>query len=209
MENNALGLLKKSGALITDNHFVLSSGKHSPTYINKDALYPHTEFASKIGELFAEKNKSYDVEVVAAPALGGIILSQWTAFHLSRLLNREVLGIYTEKTKDNDQILTRGYDTYIKNKNVLIIEDLTTTGESVKKVIRSVTKAGGNVAAVSVMVNRNPREVTSESIGAPFSALATLDVMSFEENLCPLCQKGVPINTLVGHGKKFLSPKKF
>lgn len=208
MNDEVIQLLKKSGAVLTDDHFVGTSGRHINVYINKDALYPHTSFASRIGELFAEKYKALNIDVVAAPALGGIILSQWTAYHLSQLTGKDVLGVYTEKTPEKNQIFTRGYDKLVKGKNVLVVEDLTTTGGSVKKVVNSVKEAGGKIVAVSVMVNRDPKLVTSETIGAPFDSLAVLKAESWEENDCPMCKKNMPVNTTVGHGKKYLESKK-
>lgn len=204
---NILDILKQTSALITDNHFVLTSGKHSSIYINKDALYPHTAKAAEVGKLFAEQFKDFSIDVVAAPALGGIILSQWTAHFLSKLKKKEILGVYTEKTLEKNQIFTRNYDKLVKGKNVLVVEDLTTTGESVKKVIRSVQEHEGRVVAVGVMVNRDPKNVNTDSIGAPFSALGELFTENYDEDKCPMCQKGIPINTDVGHGKKFLEKK--
>lgn len=200
-------ILKSVGAIITDSHIVYTSGKHGSVYINKDALYPHTELASKVGEMFAQKNKDLSVDVVVAPALGGIILSQWTAYHLSKLKGKEIFGIYTEKDSEKNQVFTRGYDKFVQGKNVLVIEDLTTTGGSVLKVVNSVRLAGGKVTAVSVMVNRNPDVINEAMMGAPFNALGVLKAEAFEEAGCPLCKKGVPINTTVGHGKKYLAAK--
>jgi len=121
------------------------------------------------------------------------------------LNDKEVLGVYTEKTPEKDQVFTRGYDKLVKGKNVLVIEDLTTTGGSVRKVVDSVKEAGGTVVAVCVMVNRDPKGVTNKSMGAPFSALGVLCAEAFEPTACPLCHKGVPINTSVGHGKQYLN----
>ena len=90
--DNVVDILKKVGAVITDSHFVYTSGKHGSVYVNKDAVYPHTTETSRIGELFAEKFKGMDIDVVAAPALGGIILSQWVAYHLSKLKGKEIVG---------------------------------------------------------------------------------------------------------------------
>lgn len=201
---DVLTILKKVGAVLTDDHFVYTSGKHGSVYINKDAVYPHTKEAGKIGKLFAEKYKNKHIAVVAAPALGGIILSQWTAYHLSKLMKKDVLGVYTEKTADKDQIFTRGYDKLVKGKRVLVIEDLTTTGGSVAKVVKSVKEAGGHVVGVGVMVNRDPLHVTAGEIGAPFFALGVLPAESYAAATCPLCKKGIPINTRVGHGKKYM-----
>ncbi|HMS22343.1 MAG TPA: phosphoribosyltransferase family protein [Candidatus Levybacteria bacterium] len=204
---DVLAILKKVGAIITDDHFVYTSGLHGAIYINKDALYPHTEDASQVGMLLARKAEDLDVDVVVGPALGGIILSTWTAYHLSSLKNKEILGIYTEKDENKNQVFTRNYDTLVKDKNVLIVEDLTTTGGSVKKVVESVRNAMGRVTAVLVMVNRNPKLVNGETIGAPFISLGELPVETWTEEKCPLCKEGKPINTRVGHGKKYLSSK--
>lgn len=214
-EDKVISILKKVGAVLTDNHFVYTSGKHGSVYINKDAVYPHTAETSQIGRMFAEKFKNEDIDIVAAPAVGGTILSQWTAYHLSQLKEKEILSVYTEKDKgtlasasESEHIFRRGYDKLIKGRNVLVIEDLTTTGISVKKVVAAVKALGGNVVAVSVMVNRDPINVTSKTVGAPFSSLGILKAEAFDEEKCPLCQKGVPINTTVGHGKVYLASKK-
>lgn len=207
MNDEVIEMLKKAGAVITDSHLVYTSGKHGSVYINKDALYPHTELSSRIGELFAETHKDLDIDVVCAPALGGIILSQWTAFHLSKLKGKEILGVYTEKDAEKKQVFTRGYDKFVTGKNVLVVEDLTTTGGSVLDVVNTVKSAGGNVVAVAVMVNRDPEHVNAEMMGAPFSALAVLKAQAWDEADCQLCKNNVPINTTVGHGKKYLEAK--
>lgn len=204
MNDEVLELLKKTGAILSDSHFVGTSGKHFDTYINKDALYPHTKETSRIGELFAEKNKDLDIDIVVAPALGGIILSTWTAYHLSKLKNKEILGVYTEKDAEKNQVFTRGYDKLVTGKNVLVIEDLTQTGGSVKKVVDSVRSIGGNVIQVCVMVNKDTHNINSETIGAPFTSLAVLEVPAYDENDCPLCKQDIPINTTVGHGAQFV-----
>lgn len=214
-KNEIVEILKKLSAVITDSHFVYTSGKHGSVYINKDFLYPHTKETSRVGELFAEKYKDLDVEVVVAPAVGGTILSQWTAYHLSRLKNKEVLSAYTEKDKgttataaESEHIFRRGYDKIVKGRKVLVIEDLTATGMSVKKVVEAVKKAGGTVLVVCVMINRDPKNVNSETLGFPFDSLGIIQADAYDEKDCPLCKKNIPINTQVGHGKEFLARKK-
>jgi len=190
--NDILSILKETKALLTDDHFVYTSGKHGSVYINKDIMYIHTGKASQVGQMFAERTKDLDIDVVAAPALGGIVLSQWTAYHLSKLKGKEVFSVYTEKTPDKNQIFTRG--------------DLVTTGGSVRKVVDSVNAASGNVISIGVMVDRSPKEnsVNEEILGGSFFALGRLPVEVFDEDNCPLCKKNILINTSVGHGKKFL-----
>ncbi|MBI4991133.1 hypothetical protein HZB96_03505 [Candidatus Gottesmanbacteria bacterium] len=97
--DEVLAIFKKTGGYITGSHIVYTSGKHGEVYLNKDAIYPHTKEISAICLEIAKKFKDKGIEVVSAPALGGIILSQWTAYHLSLLTNREVLGVYTENVR--------------------------------------------------------------------------------------------------------------
>lgn len=201
-------ILKKVGAIISDSHIVGTSGRHMSVYLNKDALFPYAQEASKVGKLFAEKYKQRDIEVVVGPAMGGIILAQWTAYHLSKMKKKVIFGVYTEKTTENGQQFKRGYDKFVKGKKVLVIEDLTTTGGSVKKVVDTVREVGGEVVEVCVMVNRDEKLANSQTVGAPFSALAVYPVESYLEEECPLCKQSVPINTTVGHGKAFLEKQK-
>ncbi|OGI82671.1 hypothetical protein A3I95_01775 [Candidatus Nomurabacteria bacterium RIFCSPLOWO2_02_FULL_44_12] len=203
-----ISILKKVGAIITDSHFVGTSGLHFDTYVNKDALLPHTESVSGICKLFAEKYKDKGVEVVVSPAVAGIPFSQWTAYHLTKFTGKEVLSVFTEKTSENDQIFKRGYDEYVKGKKVLVLEDSTQTGGSVIKVARSVEQAGGKVIGVCVMVNKDPEKINAKVLGIPFDSLSELPVTTYTAEECPLCKKGVPINTTLGHGKKFLELKK-
>ncbi len=201
-------ILKSVGAIVENSHFVGTSGRHMPAYINKDALLLHTKQTSEVGKMFALKFKNKNIEVVVAPAVGGIPFSQWAAYYLTKIYKREVLSVFTEKTLENNQVFKRGYDAVVKSKRVLVIEDTTTIGSSVKKVIERVKKAGGKIVAVCVMINRDPKLVNSKSIGAPFSSLGIFKIPSYDEKNCPLCEKGVPINTELGHGKAFLEQHK-
>lgn len=213
MTMDAVNTLKKLGAIITNDHFVYTSGKHGSVYIRKDMLYPHTKEVSGVGKLFAEKFKNNKIDVVVGPALGGIILSQWTAFHLSKITKRDVLSLFTEKVSsenkffNRNQEFKRGYDLLVKDKNVLIVEDLTTTGGSVKKVVEAVRKAGGKIISACVMINRNPEHVNSKTIQAPFSQLGIVRAEAFDEKDCPYCRNKKPINTTVGHGAEYLKTK--
>jgi len=205
--NEVIEILKKVGAVLTNDHFVGTSGLHFDTYVNKDFLYPHTKETSDIGKAFAEKYKDENIEVVVGPALGGIILAQWTASALSEIYDREVLAVYTEKSPDGGQIFTRGYDGFVKGKRVLIVEDIVTTGGSLLKTAKAVKDAGGNIISTCALVNKN-KELHGDISGVSFDSLATLFVQTYEASVCPLCKEGVPINIKVGHGKKFLESQK-
>jgi len=201
--NEVIEILTKVDAIISNSHFVGTSGLHFDTYMNKDVLYPHIKETSQICKLYADKYKDKNIEIVVGPALGGIILSQWVTHHLNAA-GGNALAVYTEKNTEGEQIFTRGYGPLVKDKRVLIVEDNISTGGSVMKVIKAVREAGGNVVGVCAMVNRN-KEVTSETLGVPFEALSNFYVSLYSAADCPLCKKSIPINTSVGHGSKFLA----
>ncbi len=207
MENQVINIFKKVGAILPDGHFVGTSGLHFDTYVNKDFLYPHTKETSQICRQIAEKYKDADIEVVVCPALGGIILSQWVASHLSEIYGKEVLAIYTEKSSEGEQVFTRGYEQYVKDgKRILIVEDIITTGGSILKTIQTVKNTGGNIIGACAMINKN-KNLDKNIFGVPFESLANLFVTTYIRELCPLCKNNIPINTNVGHGKKFLEEK--
>lgn len=204
MNDTIITILKKVGAIITEDHLVLVSGRHTHSYINPDKIVPHTDVNFKFGQMFAKKLKDIPIEVVIGPAYGGIIFSQWVAYHLSLVKKKKILSIFTEKTPERHQIFERGFEKLVEGKKVLIVEDITATGSSVKKVIKAVETAGGKVQMVSVLVNRDPDLVNSKTIGVPFCALAEFKIESYDAKECPLCKKKVPINPHIGHGKLYL-----
>jgi len=210
-DQEALVILGENQAIIVDSHIVYTSGKHGMAYVNKDAVYPHTRATSKLCHTIAARFLSDDVEAVIAPAVGGVILSQWTAYHLSLFTSRDVLGTYADKVKVNDEddfIIKRGYDKLIAGKRVLVVEDLLTTGGSVRKVVAAVRAVGGIVVGVGVLCNRGG--VTPAALGdvPKLTALIDLEMEAWDEADCPLCKKGIPINTDVGKGREFLARRK-
>jgi len=208
-EQEVMRILGKVGAVITDSHIVYTSGKHGTTYFNKDAIYPHTKETSNLCRAIAEHFANDGVEVVIAPAIGGVILSQWTAHHLSKITGREVFGVYAEKAKGEDAfIIKRGYDKIVARKNVLVVEDVLTTGSSAKKVVEVTRALGGNIVGLGVLCNRGG--ITPEDVANPpkFFALVNVKLDAWDEAECPLCAQSVPINTDVGKGREYLVRKK-
>ncbi len=205
-EDEVLELLQKVGAF-RSGHFVFVSGKHADTYVNKNAMYPYTREMSKLCKSIAERFRGRNIEAVIGPATGGIILSQWVAYHLSEMEGREVYGAYADKDGDGF-VIKRGYDEIIKGKNTLVVEDLVTTGGSLKKVVEAVRGVGGNVIAAVAICNRG--QVTREAAGNPpeFVSLLNVDLEQWAEDDCDLCKRGIPVNTDVGHGKEFLARHK-
>jgi len=227
------------GAILTGGHFIYTSGKHGSAYVNKDAVYPHTLLVSGICENIAKHLADLKPEVVAGPAVGGVILSQWTAYHLSQMLHYRVAGVYAERreyaifkadqnetwydlagkrerfspgeelvVKESAFVLKRGYDKLVEGKRVLVVEDVITTGGTVKKIVRAVRERGGTVVGIGALCNRGQINAMDFGItgAAPqlYSELV-LPLEAWPENECKLCAQNVPINTNVGKGREFLS----
>jgi orotate phosphoribosyltransferase len=208
-EKQVLDVLRKVGAVITGSHIVYTSGKHGTAYVNKDAVYPHTKETSELCRAIAEEFANRGADVVIAPAIGGVILSQWVAHHLSEITGREIFGVYAEKLENGDGfIIKRGYDEIVADKNVLVVEDVLTTGGSAKKVIEATRALNGNVIGLGVLCNRG--KITPKDVANPSRLFALVNVCfdAWNEAECPLCARGVPINTDVGKGREYLSRKK-
>src|SRR3989344_1392548 len=201
-ESEVLDLLQKVGAF-RSGHFIFTSGRHSDSYVNKDALYPYTHDTSKLCKAMAERFAAKGIEVVIGPAIGAAILSQWVAYHLADMTGHEVYGAYADKDGQGGFILRRGYDALVKGKKVLVVEDLTTTGGSIKKVVETARSAGGDVVGAIAIVNRGG--VGKSQVGDPkeFQSLVELHLESWDAPECELCKKGIPVNTDIGHGKEF------
>ena len=207
-EQEVLQVLGKVGAVIADSHIVYTSGKHGTAYVNKDAVYPHTAETSRLCRAIAERFADDKVEVVIAPAIGGVILSQWTAHHLTEMNGYEVFGVYAEKSEGGDAfVIKRGYDKLIAGKNVLVVEDVLTTGGSAKKVIEATRAIGGNVIGLGVLCNRGgitPQDVADVP---KLTSLVNVKLDAWDEANCPLCEQNVLVNTDVGKGREFLARK--
>lgn len=200
-----LQVLGKVKAVIVNSHIVYASGKHGTTYVNKDAIYPHTAIVSRLCRAIAQQFANDNVEVVIAPVIGGVILSQWTAHHLTEMNDHEVFSVYAEKSESKDAfVIKRGFDKLIAGRNVLVVEDVLTTGGSAKKVVQATRAIGGNVIGLGALCNRGgitPQDVANLP---KLIALVNVKLDSWDEATCPLCKQNIPINTDVGHGREFL-----
>ena len=200
-------VLVRVGA-IRRGHFVGTSGKHLDTYIDKDMVYPHPTVTDRLCRAIAEQFTGAKVEVVIAPEKGGILLSHEVAKHLFKLTGKEVLAFYAEKTGDAGFVIKRGDAAKsIPGKRVLVVEDLLTTGSSVRKVIEVAQAMECYIVGLGVLCNRG--EVTAQDVGniPRIYALINAKLNAWNEMDCPLCKDSVPINTEVGHGCEFLARK--
>lgn len=142
-------ILEQVGALLKDDHFVYSSGKHGDIYINKNDLFAYTRAIEHAGKLLAEKYKNLGIDTVAGPAMCGILPAHWVAYHLSQLQDKEIFGVFAERDASNDFAFKRGYGRFIAGKNVLLIDDIATSGATLKKAIMTIRASGGTVISAT------------------------------------------------------------
>ncbi len=203
-------LFERVGAIVTNSHFVYTSGRHSSIYINKDALYAHTGIISALCQKMAAPYQPDEIDVVVGPVLGGIILAQWVTHFLNQRRSAgETLAVFAEKGTDGLEknfFFGRGYEKLIPGKRILVVEDLLTTGGSVRQVVETIRNYGGTVVGVSALCNRG--NVQPEAVGnVPIQTLVTLSLETYTEDECPFCQQNIPVNTALGKGKAFLAKK--
>lgn len=205
-------ILEETNAVITNSHLVYASGKHGSAYINKDAIYPNPRIVAELCEGIASNfySKGMEYDIVVGPEKGGIILAQWTAYGTpitSRTPDGIIYAVYAEKIgkDDNGDVFgfTRGYDKFVAGKRVLVVEDILTTGGSVRKVATLVSGAGGIVVGAGAICNRGG--VTAEMAWVTeLFALADVSMAMWEAETCPLCKQLVPMNVQLGKGRQWL-----
>ena len=190
-EQEVKDILVKTGAIM-DGHFLLTSGLHSPHYVEKFNVLQHPKYTEQLCQAMAEKFKDADIETVVGPVTGGIILAHETA----KALNAR--AIFTERV-DGKMTFRRGFKLH-DGERVLIVEDIVTTGGSIKEVINVVKEFGGNPVAVSMLVDRSGGKVSFGDV--PSTALLRMNVETYQPDDCPLCKKNIPITKRGSTGKK-------
>jgi len=179
-ENEILDIFRKHSALL-EGHFVLSSGLHSDRYVQCALVLQHPEAAGKLCAMLSAKLNHMGATVVAAPALGGVIVS----YEVARALG--VRSLFTER-QDGVMTLRRGFS-IAPGEPTLVVEDVVTTGGSTRETIAAVEQAGGKVVGVGSLIDRSGGKV---DLGVPRAALVTLDVRTYNPADCPLCKSGTP-----------------
>ncbi len=178
-EERVVEVLKEAGVLL-EGHFLLTSGRHSNKYLQCAKIFRNTKYSEELCAALGEKYKDAGVEVVIGPAMGAVQM----AYEVSRSLGCE--NFFTERDESGKMTLRRGFSVEPGQK-VLIVEDVVTTGGSVKEVIELVRAAGGDVVGVGSIVDRTGGKI---DFGVPFKAVYSADVTSWEKDACPLCKAG-------------------
>lgn len=174
-------MFREAGVLL-DGHFRLTSGKHSPEFLQCAQILRFPRHARRLAAMMAEPFADAGVDKVVGPALGGLILSYEVARHL------DVEAMFTEKSAGRMQ-LRRGFAASPGDR-VLLVEDAVSTGGSVNSVMEIFSQLQADIVGVSILVDRTGEPV---DFGVPFNAVITLDIPAYSPAECPLCREGVPL----------------
>ena len=181
MINEILEIFEKSGALF-EGHYQLTSGLHSPTYFQCAQVLQYPEYNQYLANKIVKHFESESIDVVISPAIGGIVVGQEVGRQLG------VRTIFAER-KDGQMQLRRGFQ-IDKDENILVCEDVVTTGGSVNEVIDLVKGIGAKVKGVGIIVDRSNGTV---EFPVNHFALVKLKAETYLPESCPLCQKGLSI----------------
>jgi len=174
---------EEAGA-IQKGHFKLTSGVHSDTYIQCAQVMQHPGFMHNLCSELGKKFRGDDIDVIVGPAIGGIIM----AHVMAQVLGPWVKAIFTER--ENGKMTLRRSFEINPGEKVLVVEDVTTTGSSVREVMDIVKSREGKVVGVGVLIDRSGGKV---DFGIKTEKLLTVDIKTYLPEECPLCKKGIPV----------------
>ena len=178
-DDEVIAKFKETGALL-EGHFVLTSGLHSAVYLQCALVLQHPHNAEEFGRHIAEEFRNYDIDAVAAPAIGGLIIGH----EVARALDSRF--IWTER-ENGAMTLRRGF-TVNPGERILVVEDVVTTGGSTRETIAALQEGGAEVAGAASIIDRSGGEV---DVGVPRISLASLEVPSVEPFACDACARGL------------------
>ena len=175
-----------AGAL-REGHFRLKSGLHSPRYLEKFLVFQYPTLASELCRRMAVEVARLGPNVVVGPTTGGVLLAFETARHLSAILGWEVRGLFAEPTVlEGSRELRRGFEVS-RADTVVLVDDILTTGASLRETREAVEQAGGQATAAVVIVDRSSEPV---DVGVPIRSVGRIEIPVWEPRDCPLCDAG-------------------
>ena len=177
-QEQALNCYKQTGAILK-GHFRLTSGRHSDNYMQSAKLFIDTKQSEIVCKALAEKLAGEKIDLVVSPAVGGILMG----YEVARQLG--VPNIFAER-ENGEMTLRRGFSVE-KGAKVVVVEDVVTTGGSVKEVVKLVQELGAEVVAVASLVDRSNGAV---DFGVKYVNLISMEVVSYDPEECPLCKEG-------------------
>ncbi|MDI3280647.1 MAG: orotate phosphoribosyltransferase [Bacillota bacterium] len=176
-------IFRRSGAYL-EGHFLLTSGLHSPAYLEKFSVLQHPEHTTRLCGELARLFRGAGVETVVGPVTGGMLL----AYEVARQLG--VRFFFTER-EQGVMALRRGF-ALRPQERVLVVEDVLTTGSSAREVVELCRRLGAEVVGVGVLVDRSGGRA---NLGVPYRALWTLQIAAWPPEECPLCRQKIPLTS--------------
>jgi len=176
--NEVIRKFKETGALL-EGHFVLSSGLHSAVYLQCALVLQHPRDAEELGRRLAEHFVDENIQTVASPAIGGLIIGH----EVARAIGARF--IWTER-EHGKMTLRRGFSV-MPGERVLVVEDVVTTGGSTREAVEALQSSGANVLAAASIIDRSAGKA---EVGVPRVSLAALDVPSVDPSICEACKRG-------------------
>jgi orotate phosphoribosyltransferase len=180
-ESEVLTLFRRSGALL-EGHFRLTSGLHSPGYLQCALVLQHPRDAEALGAALGKRARHLGAQTVLSPALGGIVIGQ----EVGRALG--VRAIFAER-QEGALTLRRGFSLE-PGERVLVVEDVVTTGGSTRETMDVARAAGAVVVGACSIVDRSGGH---QQLDVPYHSLLPMEVKTYDPLACPLCQAGVPV----------------
>jgi len=175
-----LASFEKTGGMLR-GHFLLTSGRHSDTYMQCAKLFVDTIESEKICKALAQKLQKYNASAIVSPAVGGILMG----YEVARQL--EVKNYFAER-EGGVFALRRGFEIE-KGTKVIVVEDVVTTGGSAKEVVTLLQNIGVEVVCVASIVDRSQGKA---DFGVPYEALLPMEIVTHDPNDCSICRTGIP-----------------
>ena len=182
MDRAEMERIFKQTGLMLEGHFLLTSGRHSNRYMQCAKLFQYPEYSEMICKDLADRFAGQKIDMVVGPAVGGIIMS----YEMARQF--KVPNIFAER-ENGAMTLRRGFS-ITEGAKVLVVEDVVTTGGSVREVMDIVAEAKAEVVGVCVVVDRSGGKI---DFGVPFEAAYETEIQSYEPSQCPLCEQGLEL----------------
>lgn len=181
MSDGILQIFKDTGALL-EGHFELTSGLHSPYYWEKFRVLQYPQYTEKLCKIIADHYKKDNVELVVGPTTGGVILAYETARQLG------IRGMFAEK-EGQVRVFRRGF-TIKPGERILIVDDILTTGGSIKEVVTAVKALEGVIIGIAVLVDRSSIDI---DFGYPLFSCLKSSTVAYKPAKCPQCTTGIPL----------------
>jgi orotate phosphoribosyltransferase len=185
-----LEILRRTGAYRADDHFLLPSGHHAPEFIDKALVTTEPSFTEGLGDVVAKHFAPWPIDVVLSTGPGALILAHCVA----RALPSRPMLVYATKGVNGQGRRVHLPDEFTrfirKGSKVLIVEDLITTGETIKLLMAMVKEAHGTVLGIGCLWQR----ATKSDLGKDVFSLVRRDFPTYDPSACPLCERGVPLN---------------